>query len=122
MKTKKLIEMLQELDPEGEIEVCIGNEDIYFADRMPAYWDGRLQVLIRDEECEYYNIIGAKYTSSGDKIKLYPLSILEALEEDPDLPVEVIDTFINKKMQKTVDRWREEAREYQRKFEEYKKS
>lgn len=67
MKSKTLIEMLQKADPTGNEEVCVGNVDIHFVETMPAYYDGTLQVLERNEELECYNIIGAKYRRSGVK-------------------------------------------------------
>jgi hypothetical protein len=88
MKTKELIRQLQEADPSGEIECCVNNADIHFVNVEPAYWDGCLQVLKRDETNPYYNIIGAKYTSKGDKVVIRPLSISDAVFENQDLPVE----------------------------------
>jgi len=80
--------LLQEADPTGEIECCIDNMDIHFVDRMPAYWDGTLQLLQRDHDCKYYNVIGAKYTSRGDKIKIKYLSITDAIGADENLPID----------------------------------
>lgn len=114
MKSKKLIELLQKEDPTGETEVCIGNEDIYYIENMVAYWDGCLEVLKRDETSEYYNVIGAKYTSSGYKIGLRTLSIFDALLDNQDLPVEVEDSFVKKEMQTQVNMWREEARKWKK--------
>lgn len=88
MKTKKLIELLQKEDPTGETECCIGNEDIFYVSVEPAYWDGTLQVLIRDEDNKYYNVIGAKYIDSGNKIVIRTLSINDAISEDTNLPVD----------------------------------
>lgn len=88
MKTKELIRQLQENDPTGEEECCVGNADIHFVESLPAYYDGCLQVLKRDEANEYYNIIGAKYTCRGRKVKIHTLSISDALFNDKDLPVE----------------------------------
>ena len=34
--------MLKEADPTGEEEVCIDNQPVWFVQRMPAYYDGRL--------------------------------------------------------------------------------
>jgi len=48
MKSKKLIELLQAEDPTGEIEVCIGNQDVFCLESKPAYWDGCPQILIRN--------------------------------------------------------------------------
>jgi hypothetical protein len=101
MKTKRLIELLQKADPSGELECCIGNADIHYVERMEAYWDGRLQVLQRDESNPYYNIVGAKYTCKGDKVKIHPLSIHDAIENDPDLPIDYSELG---------ESWREEYR------------
>ena len=89
MKTKELIRQLQEADPSGELECCVNNADIHFVNVEPAYYDGCLQVLKRDEsKSPYYNICGAKYTSVGDKVVIRPLSICDAVFEQQDLPVE----------------------------------
>ena len=111
MKTKKLIELLQQEDPSGGLEVSIGGEDIFFVEALPGYWDGVYQVLVRDWRCEYYSVIGAEYRSDGTKLNIHTLSIKDALLDDPDLTIKVIDTFCEPRMQKTVDRWRAEALE-----------
>lgn len=77
MKSKELIRILKEIDPTGETEVCVGNVDIDCIVDMPAYWDGSLQVLQRDEK---NNIIGAKYVRTGEKLQIYPLSISDAID------------------------------------------
>jgi hypothetical protein len=90
MKTKKLIAMLQEIDPSGEFEVCVDNLDIYFAEPLPAYWDGRLQLLIQDESKEpHYSIVGAKVTAVGTKIKLHTMGVEDVLWHDPDAPIDL---------------------------------
>jgi hypothetical protein len=88
MKTKDLIRELQANDPEGEAEVCIGNVPIHFVERLPAFYDGPLQVLIRDESRNYYNVIGAKYVRTGLKVEIHTHSISDAIIENPDLPVD----------------------------------
>lgn len=88
MKVKDLIKKLNELDPTGETEVCVWNQDIHFVSEEPAYYDGCLQLLTRDPSNEYYNITGAKYISSGSKIVIRPLSIAEAIFNNTDLTVE----------------------------------
>lgn len=79
MKTKEVIRLLNECDPSGEKEVCVGNVDIHFIDMMPAYYDGPLQVLTRDESKQGYNITGGKYFRSGDKIQIHTLSFSDAI-------------------------------------------
>ena len=91
MKTKEVIRQLQEADPTGEAEVCVGNVDILFIDKSPAYYDGKLQVLERDENQKGYNIVGAKLLSNGIKIVINPMSIYDALWEDPELPIDYSD-------------------------------
>lgn len=85
MKSKELIKRLQEIDPSGETEVCVGNVDIHFVDILPAYYDGTLQVLQRDPERKgYYDIIGGKYVRNGHKIEINCLSISDCIAEDPE--------------------------------------
>lgn len=80
MKTKELIRLLNEEDPTGEEEVCVGNTDIHFVECLGAYYDGPSQVLERDEsKSPYYNIVGAKYKSQGKKIQIHTLSIKDAI-------------------------------------------
>lgn len=88
MKTKELIRRLMEADPSGEEECCVGNVDIHFVAKDPAYWDGSLQVLTRNEnEKQYYNIIGGKYVRSGYKIQIHTLPISQILD-DPEVVID----------------------------------
>lgn len=85
MKTKELIRRLQEADPTGELEACVGNADVFFVSTEPAYYDGCLQVLIRDPaKAPYYDVVGARYVSAGSKVKIVPLSITDLLWDDHD--------------------------------------
>lgn len=87
MKTKELIRKLQEADPSGEIECCVGNVDIHFVSREPAYWDGPLQVLTRDEtNTKDYNIVGGQYIRSGYKIQIHTLEISDIFD-DPNVVI-----------------------------------
>jgi hypothetical protein len=70
MKTKQVIALLQKADPEGELEVCCGNVDISYIGRDPAYWDGTLQVLVRNEKGR---VIGGKYKREGHKVQIHLL-------------------------------------------------
>ena len=109
MKTKELIRQLNEADPSGEEEVCVGNTDIHFADRWPAYYDGCLQVLKRDESNPCYNITGAEIRGEGVKVQIHTLSIKNAILEDPDMEV----TFDGEPREWYVERikeWRKEAK------------
>lgn len=90
MKVKELIQQLQELDPSGETEVSCGNHDIWTVEMLPAYYDGRLQLLIRDPEKtgECFDIIGAKYVSKGQKIKLTSMGVTDVLWDNPDAEID----------------------------------
>lgn len=91
MKTSELIRRLQEADPSGDLEAAVGNHDILFVARTPAYYDGDLQVLVRDPaEAPHYNVVGARIVRSGDKVCIESHSIADALSENPDLPVEYV--------------------------------
>ena len=85
MKTKELIRQLQEIDPSGDEECCIGNADIHFVDKLPAYYDGTLQILKRDDEG---NIIGGEFKKYGSKIVIRDYSlygwILDEIESEDD--------------------------------------
>jgi hypothetical protein len=89
MKSKDLIAKILELDPTGEVECCIGNSDIYHIDILPAYWDGRLQVLEYDESKKpYYSVKGGRYQSSGNKIDIAPLPFSDALRNDEKFEID----------------------------------
>ncbi len=113
MKSKDLIALLQKEDPTGETEVVMDDgRDIFFLESLPGYWDGCYTTLIRDPSKKpYYDIVGAKYRSDGRKIKIRAMGWDDVLSEDSDAPIEVIDEFVHKKMQKHVDDYRMEVKE-----------
>jgi len=88
--TAELIALLRAADPDGTTPVCVDNEDVHFVQRMPAYYDGRLQQFVHDEakRGKAWSIVGARIVSSGDKVKIRTLSIREVLFDMPDLPIE----------------------------------
>lgn len=119
MKTKEMIRQLQKADPSGEEEVCVGNSDIHFVELLPAYYDGKLQVLVRDEKTKFYNIVGAKILSSGSKVKIHTLSIKDAIWNNHDLPIDYSDLSEENaaRYQQYYDKIREEARDVDYKLE-----
>lgn len=108
MKTKTLIRLLNKADPTGEQEVCVGNVDILDVWSEPAYYDGALQVLIRDENKPDFNVIGAKYVRSGTKINIITYGIMDAIYDNSEIPVDFVDC--NDYYKEKVEKWREEAR------------
>lgn len=106
MKVKELIRQLQEADPTGEVEACVGNIDIHFVSCESAYYDGPLQVLQRDPKRtgRCYDICGAELRHDGRKVQIHTLSIRDAIWEDPNLTVSVGGN------DERVKKWRAEAR------------
>ena len=80
MKTKELIQQLQELDPEGDIDVIIDGVPVWTVEDLPAYYDGLKPELIQLGH-EYFDIIGYRYTSKGRKISLRSCRLSDALVE-----------------------------------------
>jgi hypothetical protein len=92
VKTKDLIQELQEADPTGELEVCVNNVDIFTVTVEPAYWDGKLQVLKRDPALKpYYDVVGAKYVTTGSKVVIDPMSITDLLWSEPEVEIDYSD-------------------------------
>lgn len=90
MKTKKLIELLQEADPSGELECVIGCDDVFDVTEMESYWDGTPALLVRDPSHEgYYDVVGLHLPASdaSNKIRIDALSAASALLSQPDLTV-----------------------------------
>lgn len=83
MKSKVLIEILQDLDPSGETEVTAGGGDIFSVEILPAYWDGSLNVLIRDpSKAPYYDVIGMEEIRTGNKIRLNIMGLDDVIFDD----------------------------------------
>jgi len=90
VKTKKLIELLQEADPSGELECVIGCDDVFDVTEMESYWDGTPALLVRDPTRDgYYDVTGLFLPGSGapNKIRIDALSATSALLTQPDLTV-----------------------------------
>lgn len=91
MKTRELIRLLSEADPGGDAECCIDNSDILCVELMPAWYDGRLEILDRDKSIKGYDVIGARVVSSGLKIKIRRHSIEDMILVSHELPVDLSD-------------------------------
>jgi len=87
MNVGELIEQLSKYPK--DVPVCVDNNPIYFTDMTAAYWDGRLNQIVHDEEKrgKEYSIIGWKITSRGHKVVLRTMELEDALLDSPDLPV-----------------------------------
>lgn len=114
MKTKKLIELLQKEDPTGDSEVCVNNSDIFCLEGKPAYWDGCLEILHRNWDCEYYNVTGATVTSEGSKIDIRAMSIEDAVFGDTEMPVTFATDYAKQHYADFVAKCRQESRDCKR--------
>ncbi len=111
MKTKELIRRLQEADPEGEFECCVDNEDIHFLEVIPGYYDGRLQTFVRDPaHAGSFDIVGAKVTGRGTKIKIRHLGIGDLLCDMPEMPVDTSEA--GEEWAQKVEKYRERGRRF----------
>jgi hypothetical protein len=100
LKTKDLIKRLTELDPTGEEECCIANEDIFSVETHPAYYDGPLEILHRSKNVRSYNIESAEMKTTGNKIVLKSLSVENAIYQNPDLKVQTDDLRLYNKIKR----------------------
>lgn len=120
MKTSELIRLLQEADPSGELECCIDNHDIYSVELWPAFYDGFLEILVRDLSLRpHYDVVGGIIRRTGQKIRLRPLPLEDAVRDaaDKDFPIDIVETHVETRQQieKVVQKWREEATQANRK-------
>jgi len=124
MKTKELIKELNEIDPSGNLEVTVGKIPIHFVERLPSYYDGKLQILMHDpKKAPYYDICGGVITDKGQHVCIHMLSIQDAIYEDPELKV-ILDLSSperNAEYRDTVEDWRGRARDVKEEVEKWKK-
>jgi hypothetical protein len=86
MKVKELIkQLLKEANGDENLEVCIGNIDISFVHKEPAYYDGSLQVIVRNEKGRP---IGGKYKREGSKIQIDTLDFYTLLWDKPEAEID----------------------------------
>lgn len=110
MKTKRLIELLQEADPTGNLEVCVNKQDIFNVSQCPHYYDGCQEILIRDKKLEpYYDVVGGKYLEKGNGVVIEVLSLKEAISCNPDMEIKY--NKYTKKYKKDHNKWRKKIKE-----------
>jgi len=115
VKAKELIRQLQQFDP--EIEVCVDNKDIYFLEPKPAYWDGKLQLLLHDPSKRGWSIVGAKVVEKGEKLNIVALSIEDVIWNVPDLPVDLSELRSQEEWAGRVAQYRADVNACLRKIE-----
>ena len=122
MKNSKLQNHL--LQYPDDIEVTVDGIDIYSLELLPYYYDGKQEILIRDDSSPYYNVIGAKWQGKGSKIVIKTLSIEEALGYNLELPIDFSELTDQekKRYEYNVEKWKEEIISINHKLNEYDKN
>jgi hypothetical protein len=85
MKTSEFIKMLQKEDPNDECTVSVDNCPVSFVERLPYYYDGRLQCIERDASGK---VIRVGWKAGGMKLKIHYDTIEDALMDYPDAEIE----------------------------------
>jgi hypothetical protein len=63
---------------------------------------------VKTREEPYYNVVGARIIGRGAKIQIHTLSVEDAIDNNPDLPV---DCDGSERYAEKVEMWRTESRE-----------
>lgn len=109
MKVKKLIQILQELDPTGELHVTGWAGSILSVDRLPGYWDGPGDYF---EESEFYpEKMFIDYVN--DKIVIHEISMETHLRTSKKSIIEIISN--NKNQIERTSKQIEKIKEYMEK-------
>lgn len=113
MKTSELIKLLQEVDPKDECTICVNNHPVSDVDRMPYYYDGRLELVERDD---YYQVTRVGYKAGGDKIKIRYDTVEDALMDYPDAELELSGiTYqgkVDSRYMDSINQWIADGKEY----------
>jgi hypothetical protein len=104
MKVKDLIVALQKFDP--ELIVSDGVAPLWFVEKMPVWYDGKLQLMHVPEGDRWPR--SASFAQSGDKLVMSFYGIESALMDNPDMPVDV--DRMSDHYKELVERWRKEGR------------
>jgi hypothetical protein len=113
LKTREVIAALQKADPTGELEVVADGQPIYVVERLPAYYDGSLHMLVQNKAMQCFNIVGYKITNEGEKVRLHLISLEGLLFDDPEMPVdlsEMLEGPAKERYQKQIEEWRQDGR------------
>lgn len=114
MKASELIAELKELDPNDECQICIGNSPLRRVERLPHYYDGRMQVVERDHR----DIpVRGGYPNHGCKITLHYDDLEDALLDNPDMELDLSGITYNGKIEERyatmIEKWIKQGREFQ---------
>lgn len=83
MTTAQLIELLKQEDPEGTAEVCVGVNPVWCVEKMPYYYDGRLEFVERVKGLP----VRAGWRNEGSKVKIRTDDIESAIYDNPEVEI-----------------------------------
>jgi hypothetical protein len=106
MKTSKLIQMLQNIDPSGELDVVVGNRDINYIEHLPAYYDGAAQIMELDENERAKKCIIKR---AGDKIQIKVFDLDWVFLDNPNFPIDY-DAWCTQHEKDWIEKKRTEAK------------
>jgi hypothetical protein len=114
MKVSELIKELQELDPNDECQVCVGNSPLRWVERLPWYYDGRMTFIEYDTRSIP---IKGGYPNHGSKIMFHYDTLEDALMDNPDMELDLSGITYQGKVEeryaKMIDKWIQQGREFQ---------
>lgn len=80
MKTSEFIKLLQEEDPNDECTVCVSNHPVSWIEKLPYYYDGRLEHIEKDATGR---VVKVGYKGGGMKLKIHYDTIEDVLMDYP---------------------------------------
>jgi hypothetical protein len=114
IKTSEFIKMLQKEDPLDECYVCVGNHPVSWVERLPAYYDGRMEWIEKDE---HGTPIKVGYPSGKMKLTIHYDTVEDALLDNPDAEL-ILDGItyegqVQERYWNYIQEWIKEGREFQ---------
>lgn len=108
--------MIQQEDPEGTAEVCVGTAPVWFVERVPAYYDGRLEFVERVNG----KPVRAGWRADGSKVRIRTDDVETAIYDNPD--VEIVEpAYEQGRRAAWVEKTRAEVREIKQQLKGSKK-
>src|SRR5579885_2183350 len=115
IKTSEFIKMLLEEDPNDECYVCVGNHPVRWLEKLPYYYDGRMEWIERDKDTN--QPIKAGYKSGEMKLKIHYDTLEDVFLDHPDVELELSGITYQGKVQghyyDAIEEWQKEGREFQ---------
>jgi len=114
IKTSQFIKMLQEEDPNDECYVCVSNYPVKWIEKLPYYYDGRMEWVERNEQGDPIRV---GYPSGVQKIKIHYDTIEDALMDNPDAEL-ILDGItyqgqVSERHMESIREWKKEGKDFQ---------